>query len=224
MPMQNEIEIFLRIILSCLLGGLIGIERERGLRPAGFRTHILVCAGAALFTVVSMYGFANQDHITRDPARVAAQIVSGIGFLGAGTILHEGFSVKGLTTAASLWIVAGIGMACGTGMMSLAIFSTSTVLLVLVGFRKLESKYSFFHTYDKSVMQIIFNEKETSVQDFVHFLEDLGVVVKSISLQSSNEENQVLLELKIGVSKGNVNNILSDINNHKAVSKVVRIC
>ena len=118
-----DIELMLRVSLAFVLGGVIGYERETTQRPAGLRTHMLVAAGAAAFTVVSIFGFIGEGTV-RDPARVAAQIVTGVGFLGAGTIWRTSSTVRGLTTAASIWLVAGIGMLAGTGMYLLAIFTT----------------------------------------------------------------------------------------------------
>ncbi|MDG2764905.1 MgtC/SapB family protein, partial [Vibrio parahaemolyticus] len=109
--MINNIEIIVRLVLSAFLGGLIGMEREASNRPAGFRTHILVSIGSTLMMLVSINGASGGS----DPTRIAAQVVSGIGFLGAGTILRDGNRVKGLTTAASLWVCAGIGLAIGQG-------------------------------------------------------------------------------------------------------------
>lgn len=113
-----------RLIIAAFLGAVVGYERERAGKPAGIRTHGMVSLGAALFTVVSLYGFGPGV----DPARVSAQIVSGIGFLGAGAILHQRRGVQGLTTAASLWVTAAIGLAVGVGM---AMMSAATVVLVL---------------------------------------------------------------------------------------------
>lgn len=101
----------IRLLLAGLMGGIIGLERESHGRPAGLRTHIIVSLGSCLIMLVSIYGF--EDAGNRDPARLAAQVISGIGFLGAGTILREGATIIGLTTAASLWVVAGIGLAMG---------------------------------------------------------------------------------------------------------------
>lgn len=114
--MLSEIEIIKRLILSAILGGFIGIEREVNNRPAGLRTHILVSLGSALIMLISMDGLYSLD-VSRspDPARLASQVVSGIGFLGAGTIMREGNNINGLTTAASLWVSAGIGLAIGAG-------------------------------------------------------------------------------------------------------------
>lgn len=123
----NEIEMSVRLLLAALFGAGVGYEREHADKPAGLRTHILVSLGAALFTVVSLYGCGGGG----DPARVAAQIVTGIGFLGAGAILHMPNTVKGLTTAASIWVTAAIGMAVGVGMHAMSFATTIIVLVVL---------------------------------------------------------------------------------------------
>jgi putative Mg2+ transporter-C (MgtC) family protein len=117
-----EAEMILRMGLAFALGGLLGWEREQRGRPAGLRTFMLVTAGSAAFTVVSIYGFVDQGTV-RDPSRVAAQIVTGIGFLGAGTIWRTPSTVRGLTTAAAIWFAAAVGMMAGSGMYLLAIVS-----------------------------------------------------------------------------------------------------
>ena len=124
---QDEVWMLVRLVLAVMLGGIIGYEREQAAKPAGVRTHGMVCLGAALFTVISLYGFGE----TGDPARVAAQIVSGIGFLGAGLILRQRGNVLGLTTAASLWMTAAIGVAIGVGMMAMALMTVLLVYLLL---------------------------------------------------------------------------------------------
>ena len=122
------IEITIRLSLALLLGGAIGIEREYRAKEAGFRTHFLVALGSALFCLVSQFGFGID---LKDSSRVAAQVVSGIGFLGAGTIIFQKNVVRGLTTAAGLWVTAAIGLACGTGMYAAALIATFMVLLGL---------------------------------------------------------------------------------------------
>lgn len=138
-------EIVGRLVLAAGLGGLIGLERETLNRPAGLRTHLLVSMGSALVIVVSMYGFLDVKNrvpgTTYDAARVAAQVVSGIGFLGAGTILREGATVRGLTTAASLWTVAGIGLAAGTGMYVPATAAAVLVYLALKYLVRIERRW-----------------------------------------------------------------------------------
>ncbi|MBK9312641.1 MAG: MgtC/SapB family protein [Acidobacteria bacterium] len=120
-------QMLLRLVVAVVLGALVGYERERKGKPAGVRTHGMVCLGAALFTVVSLYGFGASS----DQSRVAAMIVSGIGFLGAGAVLHQRESVHGLTTAASLWVTAAIGLAVGVGMIGMSFMTTILVFLLL---------------------------------------------------------------------------------------------
>jgi putative Mg2+ transporter-C (MgtC) family protein len=136
-------ETLLRLLLAAVLGSLIGFERERLLWAAGIRTHMLVCVGACLFMIVSAYGFAPVlgPNVVLDPSRVAAQVVSGIGFLGAGAILARGEIIKGLTTAASIWTVAAIGLAVGGGLYFAAGVSTAIILAILAGVKPLEQMY-----------------------------------------------------------------------------------
>ena len=131
-----ELIILVRIVLAIFLGGLIGIEREYFGRPAGFRTHILVSVGAALVMLISIYGFDGNG----DPARLAAQVISGIGFLGAGAIIHSEKDIKGLTTAATLWVTAMIGLAAGNGFYFGALLATVISLIVLIWFRRVEAR------------------------------------------------------------------------------------
>jgi len=128
LSLATQIDLSLRLTVGLILGAVIGFERELHRQPAGFRTHSLVALGAALFTVVSAFGFEGS---MADPTRIAAQIVSGIGFIGAGTILQHRGHIRGLTTAASLWAVAAIGTAAGAGMYVVAIAGTVLILVVL---------------------------------------------------------------------------------------------
>jgi putative Mg2+ transporter-C (MgtC) family protein len=133
--------------VATVLGGLVGVERERLERAAGLRTHALVGVGAALFMIVSAFGFADilgTAGVGLDPSRIAAQVVSGIGFLGAGTIIFQREIVRGLTTAASVWAVAAIGLAVGGGLWLPAVLTTGLVLLVLAGLKPIENRF-FLH-------------------------------------------------------------------------------
>lgn len=132
--MISELDIIIRVVLTVLLSGAIGFEREWSGRPAGLRTHILVGVGAALVMLVSMYGFGG----TNDPARLAAQVVSGIGFLGAGAILRDRGDITGITTASTIWITAMIGLAVGNGFYFGSIFATAIVIFTLIGLRFIE--------------------------------------------------------------------------------------
>ncbi len=127
----------LRLVSASVLGGMIGLQRESVNKTAGFRTHLLVSVGAALIMLMSIYGFQGTSR-PQDPARMAAQVVSGIGFLGAGTIMKEGLSVKGLTTAASLWVVSAIGLACGSGMYLSALLTAVIVFVSLSLFARMD--------------------------------------------------------------------------------------
>jgi putative Mg2+ transporter-C (MgtC) family protein len=142
--------VLLRLTVAAVLGGAIGFERELRERQAGLRTHLLVSLGSALFTLVSAYGFhsflvSGGALVRTDPTRIAAQIVTGIGFLGAGAIIRQGLSVRGLTTAATLWLVAAIGMATGAGWYAAAIIATAGALLTLGPLRIVA--YRIIHQY-----------------------------------------------------------------------------
>jgi putative Mg2+ transporter-C (MgtC) family protein len=142
--MIEDVDILLRLLLAMALGGAIGLERERSNRAAGLRTHILVCLGSTLIMMLSIYGFSdfvNEANIRIDPARLAASVITGIGFLGAGTILFTGKSITGLTTAASVWVVAALGLSVGAGFHFAAITTTILILMTLIFFNKIEQRY-----------------------------------------------------------------------------------
>lgn len=141
-----ELQLLVRILLAMLFGGIIGLERELHGRPAGFRTHLLVSLGAALFMGISLHfyevygGLSGTSTVRIDPSRVAAQIVVGIGFLGAGAIIRDNANVRGLTTAACLWVAAAVGMACGAGMLLVAFVVTMSALVSLMMLKQVESR------------------------------------------------------------------------------------
>jgi putative Mg2+ transporter-C (MgtC) family protein len=178
----TDYEIALRILLACVFGGIVGFQRERHESPAGFRTHILVSLGAAVIMILSMYGFADFTTVTKDPARLAAQVVSGIGFLGAGTILRDGGSVKGLTTAASLWVVSAIGLAAGAGYYFLAFLVTCLVFITLE--RSVE--HHFFRS--KQVIRVVTVNGTCKVQDINRIIESHKIISENISMTFLKEE------------------------------------
>lgn len=142
--MLSNGEVILRLILAAVLGSVIGFERERQSWAAGLRTHMLVSVSAALVMIVSAFGFADvlgRPNVVLDPSRIAAQVVSGIGFLGAGAILLRGEVIRGLTTAASVWSVAAIGLAVGAGLNTAAIAATIIILAILAGMKPIERRY-----------------------------------------------------------------------------------
>ena len=144
MALLSHWETLGRLLAAAALGSIIGFERERLLWAAGIRTHMLVCVGACLIMIVSAFGFAGslvEPRVSFDPSRMAAQVVSGIGFLGAGAILARGEVVRGLTTAASIWTVAGIGLAVGGGLYFAAVAATAVIVAILAGVKPLEEAY-----------------------------------------------------------------------------------
>jgi putative Mg2+ transporter-C (MgtC) family protein len=171
--------IALRLVLAVIYGSIIGLERELHNHPAGFRTHILVCIGSTLFTLVSISSFGGDDS-----SRVAAQIVSGIGFLGAGTILREGATIRGLTTAASLWSVAGVGMAIGTGYYWGATLTTALMVVVLFFFYSLEKRiWQRTKTVDITVADV-----PGQLGKVASKLGEMGVSIKSVDISPESSK------------------------------------
>lgn len=189
-------EIVLRLILASILGGLIGLEREANNRPAGFRTHILVTAGSALVMLISMYGFKGLgiDGSGGEPARLAAQVVSGIGFLGAGTILRQGSSIHGLTTAASLWVSGCIGLAIGNGYYIGGLTTAGIVLFSLVSLRLFEK--SIFKNKYKTLHLLCF-ERPGLIGDIGTVLGKHKITIKHITLSSFEEDHHICLHVDI---------------------------
>ena len=154
LDLETNLKILTRISLAVLLAFIPGLERELTGKFAGLRTHILVCLGACVFTILSIYGFKMHIAVdiigTNDPARIAAQVITGIGFIGAGTVMRHGSNVFGITTAATLWMCAAIGMSCGCGQYMTALIASLATLFVLILIRRLEknfiSKRKIFYT------------------------------------------------------------------------------
>ena len=205
-----ELTMVLRLIVAAVLGGIVGMERGSGDRPAGFRTHILVCVGSALFMLVSIYGFDDIERVTttleddigtrRDTARIAAQVVSGIGFLGAGTILHEGLTIKGLTTAASLWIVSAIGLAVGSGMYLLSTVATMLTMLTLVTFRTWEKRFAGTRS-DRRFIRVVTRNTPGIITEITAFLSDCGIKVKTLNVKTDNKNGNIILELYLKIDR-----------------------
>jgi putative Mg2+ transporter-C (MgtC) family protein len=208
-------EIIVRLLLASALGSVIGLERERLLWAAGLRTHMLVAVGSCLVVIVSAYGFSTVlgPHVILDPSRVAAQVVSGVGFLGAGSIILRNEAVKGLTTAASLWAVAGIGLAAGAGLYTAAVASTAIILLILAGLKPLEERFRASHTaldlrlsarrgeMSVGLLETALGGRAARVRQLVvrngedEALEDVHVVLTRVSARDTDEIIRRLLEL-----------------------------
>lgn len=185
--MNWDLEIVTRLLVATILGGLVGLERERLNRAAGLRTHVMVSVGSALFTILSLYAFREAGKVN-DPARVAAQIVSGIGFLGAGTIMKHGATVRGLTTAATLWVVAGIGMAAGAGFYLGALLTTAVVIAALVFLKPIERALG---EKNLTTMEISMPTRPGQVARVHGTFEVLGIVMKNLEMDTE-DDRQVL--------------------------------
>jgi putative Mg2+ transporter-C (MgtC) family protein len=200
-PSLSWQEALLRIVIAAGLGGAVGLERELRDHDAGFRTHMLVAIGSALFTIVSAYGFheflANGGAVVRaDPTRIAAQIVTGIGFLGAGAIIRQGLSIRGLTTAATLWVVAAIGMAAGAGYYWGAVLTTAVVLISLWPLRILARMgTSRFRTQTSRLVTQL--QAGASPGPLIDEVEHLGVRVKSVEISHDADRRTVLLDVRM---------------------------
>ena len=218
--MITDYEIALRILLACIFGGIVGFQRERNDSPAGFRTHILVSLGAALIMVLSMYGFSDFASVNKDPARLAAQVVSGIGFLGAGTILRDGVSVKGLTTAASLWVVSAIGLAAGAGLYF------SSFLVTFLVFVTLERSVEHYFFRSKQILQVVTVNGTCKVKEINRIIESHKIIAQNISMTFLKEEqNKTTFEytLRTPFTRINTEKIIEDINEVDGVYSVEKI-
>ncbi|TAM05330.1 MAG: MgtC/SapB family protein [Paraburkholderia sp.] len=199
--MIGNFEILERLLMAAVLGSVVGFERERLNWAAGLRTHMLVSVGACLMMLVSAYGFTDvlgEKNVALDPSRVAAQVVSGIGFLGAGSILLRGEVVRGLTTAASLWSVAGVGLAVGGGMYTAAIGATVIILAILAGLKPLERR--FISVRQQRNVQLLVERGSVSLDTVHHTLGSGSVRVKQFIVQQS-EDDPDLDDVQIALSR-----------------------
>lgn len=181
----SNLDLTLRMVLAVVLGGLIGLERELSNHAAGFRTHILVCIGSASIMLLSIYGFSQfvtEPNVRTDPARLAAQVISGIGFLGAGAIIRNGPSISGLTTAASVWVVAAIGLSVGAGFYYPAALATFLVLISLFLLNKWE-KHLLRNRRNQDVVIKIYDRPGMLGRIATKFGEQ-GIQIKNLVMES----------------------------------------
>jgi putative Mg2+ transporter-C (MgtC) family protein len=188
-------EVLLRLFVAAALGGAIGLERELRERQAGLRTHLVVSVGSALFTLVSAYGFSSFDGKV-DPTRIAAQIVSGIGFLGAGAIIRQGLSVRGLTTAASLWLVAAIGMAAGAGYWEGAVVATAGALITLGPLRVVAFRMLSRWRPDRERL-LVEIPAGGSPGPIVDAIEETGGRVVSLEIAQEGDRRSIALDIEL---------------------------
>ena len=193
--MISEVQIVLRVLVGAVLGAVVGLERERQDQPAGLRTHIILVIGATLAMVLSVnlgYLFARPG-TPADPARLAAQVISGIGFLGAGAILRYGFNVKGLTTATSLWTMAIVGMTVGAGYYLIAVGTTALMLMVLTLLNVIEKR--FLRTSLSRFITIEANYKKGLVKSIRQIVQDISDEVLSFTIQKNIKAKRLRLQV-----------------------------
>lgn len=223
--MISPYEILIRLAVAAILGSIIGSERQRHEWAAGLRTHMLVCIGSALIMIVSAYGFSdvvNKPGIELDPSRIAAQVISGIGFLGAGTILFlRGEVVRGLTTAAGLWTVAAIGLAVGGGMYFAASATTAIAFIVLALLKPLENRFFTKNKFNSVTM--VLERKMVSLEKIEDVFKIHSLKYSRISLSPSLEED--LDEIQVDLQKNSINKtnsliVIEDLRKIKGVREV----
>lgn len=217
----NWNEIAIRLLLASLFGGFIGWERERKDWAAGLRTHMMVCVGACLVMIVSSYGFTdilNHPDIDLDPSRVAAQVVSGIGFIGAGAIIFsKQGTVRGLTTAAGLWTVAAIGLATGGGLYFAAGMTTFVALVILWGIQPIEQRY--FKKYRHMTLRVIAQKEINHSALLKRLLVSEKFKVQSFSLDKEGDDFVFLLEVS-NVDISRLDEIVQNVEKEEAVKEV----
>jgi putative Mg2+ transporter-C (MgtC) family protein len=226
--------ILLRIVVSVVLSGIIGLERQQKSRPAGFRTHILVALGATTIILLAENMFIHYYYkygITFDPTRMAAQVVSGIGFLGAGTIIHYGRNVKGLTTAASLWAVAAIGLAVGAGYYAIAATVTAIILITLFVFhfitRKIEENYHIFEIVVSIIdkpkaiggLNLFMSHERIRILETEYLAPETDHAAHPTETDNSKQIIKIKFVIKMA-DKGAINKFISDLSTRTGVSGV----
>ncbi len=209
-----------RIIFSFLLGMLIGVERERNHQPAGMRTHILICIGATMVMLISIFiPQTFTDFKNGDPGRIAAQVVSGIGFLGAGAILKFGTDIKGLTTAASIWAMAAIGLAVGAGMFIIAAIGVTVIFFALTILDFFEKKFFKERTLRK--IEIVVKKRNADFQAIKKILMDEDVKIVSTGFERNISEANEKITFMVGVTKNlNVQQLSDALEHHAGIVSI----
>lgn len=208
-----------RLLLSFLVGMLIGLEREANNQPAGLRTHILISIGATVAMLISIYIPQNFTEFVGDPGRIAAQVVTGIGFLGAGAILKFGTDVKGLTTAASIWAMAAIGLAIGAGMYMIGLISLTVVLFALIVMNLFEKHTFKQRTLRKVVIEV--KKKDSDTNEFENILKDFDARISATGFERNVGEASEKITYYVAVTKElNVKNLSDELEKEPGIVSI----
>lgn len=211
---------FLRIIVACVCGGILGYERKNRGKGAGIKTHCIVATSAALMMIVSKYCFSDVVNYPglrgADPARIAAQVISGVGFLGAGMIYFNRHSVKGLTTAAGIWATAGIGLAIGSGMYAVGIFTTLLIICFQIVLRK---NRKILHMPSEEMISVVIDDNIESLEILQQFLEKFEIMVDGT--KTKRFDDKLEMELLVNIpSDVNYNEILSTFRENRCIHSI----
>lgn len=216
---MSTLDVFIRILVAAVLAGVIGLEREIREHTAGFRTHILVSVGAAAFTLASSYGLSGTGF---DPNRISAQVVTGIGFLGAGAIIRYGVSVRGLTTAASLWTASAVGLLAAQGYFSAALITTGLVFVSLYLLRLIEDRLLYPLAGRAMGIQVTFRSPGYGpLTELLGALQQAHVVVKELAVPPGDEQNNavhLLLKLPRGLDPVKLTALVGDLEQIRSIS------
>ncbi|MBQ6754713.1 MAG: MgtC/SapB family protein [Bacteroidales bacterium] len=208
----------IRLLLAAVLGGVIGLEREYHAKEAGFRTHVLVAVGSALFMLISQYGFdafLGVKSVSFDPSRIASQVVTGIGFIGAGTIIFQKKFIRGLTTAAGIWVTGAIGLACGCGMYFIAAVTTAIVIIVLSTINYFLKKLTFRH------ISIVFScSEQTQIEKILNNLKTDNIVIKECSIE---KQSNYIVSLEIRTKRYKYNTLISEIYDKFSQAEIISL-
>ncbi|MDQ3537047.1 MAG: MgtC/SapB family protein [Bacteroidota bacterium] len=216
----NSSTIFVRMLISMILGGILGWERESRRQNAGLRTNIIICLGSTLLMLVSIFiPQTFSDFQNGDPGRIAAQVVSGIGFLGAGAIFRLGGTTRGLTTAATIWAVAAVGLAVGAGMYLGAIIGTFVILFVLIIVGKIENNY--FPEGSLKILEISFQGLKMETDKIFAILDRHEIDTKNINVLQSRDKKKSKIQLYVFVpEKVNIKKLYNDFNELHQVAQI----
>lgn len=224
----SQFDLTLRILAAAAMGGLIGFEREWSNHAAGLRTHILVCIGSTAIMLLSIYGFnqfVDEMNVRIDPARLAAQVITGIGFLGAGAIMRNGSTVSGLTTAASIWVVAAIGLCVGAGFFYCAVLSTVMVLLSLFVLNKWEKRLLHHRRHQEILIRIL--DRPGLLGEISILFGEQGIQIVNVKFQPEGSglapEFERIMELRFSVKTTNVEKLMCAMEKISNTNDVVSL-
>lgn len=208
----------IRLLLAAVLGGVIGLEREYHAKEAGFRTHVLVAVGSALFMLISQYGFdafLGVKSVSFDPSRIASQVVTGIGFIGAGTIIFQKKFIRGLTTAAGIWVTGAIGLACGCGMYFIAAVTTAIVIIVLSTINYFLKKLTFRY------ISIVFScSEQTQIEKILNNLKTDNIIIRECSIE---KQSNYIVSLEIRTKRYKYNTLISEVYDKFSPAEIISL-